>query len=190
MHFINLKRYFPLLLFCAVVVSTASFNPSIGDIIDQQNGVAIYYNGRAFKATHGRNTTPDGYNIGLRFQCVEFVKRYYYEFYGHKMPNAGGNAKDFFNKSLGDREYNRSRGLMQYRNVRTYLPQEGDLLVYDSYPGNPFGHVAIVSEVGSDYVEIVQQNMGSRSREKLKLVKYLDYYTVADYYVLGWLRKE
>jgi surface antigen len=177
------------LLFTAIF-GTASFNPSVGDIIDQLNGVAIHYNGRSFKATHGRNRTPDGYNIGLKFQCVEFVKRYYYEYYNHKMPYAGGNAKDFFNKNLEDRAYNKNRDLMQYRNVRTYLPQAGDLLVYDSYPGNPFGHVAIVSEVGSDYVEIVQQNMGSRSREKLKLVKYLDYYTVADYYVLGWLRKE
>ncbi|MBK8698151.1 MAG: CHAP domain-containing protein [Saprospiraceae bacterium] len=79
---------------------------------------------------------------------------------------------------------------MQYRNVREYVPKAGDLLVYDSYPGNPYGHVAIIAHVGAEHVEIVQQNIGTLTREKLKLVKFMDYYTIADYDVLGWLRKE
>lgn len=169
---------------------TSSHTPDVGDAIDSYNGVAIYYNGRSFKKTYGRNLAPDGYNLGLKYQCVEFVKRYYYEFYNHKMPNAGGNARDFFDKRLGDKAFNNKRGLMQYRNVREYAPKVGDLLVYDSYPGNPYGHVTIIAEVGEDYVTIVQQNVGTTTREKLKLVKYLDYYTIADYDVLGWLRKE
>lgn len=172
------------------ILFTSSHTPDVGDAIDSYNGVAIYYNGRSFKKTHGRNLAPDGYNLGLKYQCVEFVKRYYYEYYSHKMPNAGGNARDFFDKKLGDKAYNHKRGLMQYRNVREYAPKVGDLLVYDSYPGNPYGHVTIIAEVGDDYITIVQQNVGTTTREKLKLVKYLNYYTIADYDVLGWLRKE
>jgi hypothetical protein len=181
-------RYIYFLI--VLLFSTASFNPQVGDIIDNLNGVPVYYNGKSFKATFGRNLSKDGYNIGLKYQCVEFVKRYYYEYYDHKMPSPGGNARDFFNKALPDRAFNKARGLMQYRNVREYKPESGDLLVYDSYIGNPFGHVAIIASVGQDYVEIVQQNMGTKTREKLKLVKYYNYYTVADYDVLGWLRKE
>ncbi len=184
----NILKY--IVFIGLLAICTSSHNYSIGDVIDSQDGVSVHYNGPAFKSTFGRNKTPDGYNLGLRWQCVEFVKRYYYEYYAHKMPNAQGNAKDFFDKRLGDKGFNAKRNLMQYRNVREYLPEKGDLLVYDGYPGNPFGHVAIVAEVGQDYVEIVQQNMGSKSREKLKLVKYMNYYTVADYFVLGWLRKE
>lgn len=174
-----------------VIIMASSFNtPKVGDVIDSLNGIAVHYNGRLFKATHGRHLAHDGYNLGLKYQCVEFVKRYYYYHYNHKMPNASGNARDFFDRSLGDVAYNKKRDLMQYRNVREFRPKEGDLLVYDSYPGNPFGHVAIIAEVGADYVEIVQQNIGTKSREKLKLVNYMGYYTIADYDILGWLRKE
>ena len=50
----------------------------------------------------GRNVTVDGYNLGLKYQCVEFVKRYYYKHYRHKMPNSYGNAKDFFIAQISD----------------------------------------------------------------------------------------
>ncbi len=176
--------------FFILLIITASHTPDVGDAIDSLNGVKVYYNGNSFKKTHGRNTASDGYNLGLKYQCVEFVKRYYYEHYRHKMPNAGGNARDFFDKKLGDRAYNSKRGLMQYRNVREYAPKVGDLLVYDSYPGNPYGHVTIIAEVGEDYLTIAQQNVGTTTREKLKLIKFMEYYTIADYDVLGWLRKE
>ncbi|MBP6398239.1 MAG: CHAP domain-containing protein [Saprospiraceae bacterium] len=166
------------------------FAPKIGDVIDSVNGVKVYYNGSHFAKSYGRNLAPDGYNLGLKYQCVEFVKRYYYQVYGHKMPNAQGNARDFFDKKLEDRAYNVNRGLMQYRNVREYAPKAGDLLVYDSYPGNPYGHVAIIAEVGPEHVVIVQQNIGTITRERLKLVKFMQYYTIADYDILGWLRRE
>ncbi|MFA0963395.1 hypothetical protein AB9P05_16445 [Roseivirga sp. BDSF3-8] len=48
----------------------------------------------------GRNLTPDGYNLGLKYQCGEFMKRYYYLHLNHKMPDSYGHARDFFNPSL------------------------------------------------------------------------------------------
>ncbi len=58
-------------------IQQINVNPSleIGQEIDQLNGVQVYYNGGVDTVT-GRNTTPDGYNLGLKYQCVEFVKRY------------------------------------------------------------------------------------------------------------------
>ncbi|SUD83261.1 Uncharacterised protein [Stutzerimonas stutzeri] len=50
----------------------------------------------------GGNLSKDGYNLGLRYQCVEFVKRYYFERHGHRMPDTYGHAKSFFDPSLGD----------------------------------------------------------------------------------------
>ena len=67
----------------------------IGDKVDSLNGVFVYYN-HSVGNVSGRNTTADGYNLGLKYQCVEFVKRYYYENLNHKMPNSYGHAKDFF----------------------------------------------------------------------------------------------
>ncbi|MBK7788246.1 MAG: CHAP domain-containing protein [Saprospiraceae bacterium] len=179
-----------LTLSVSLFIGSSFFTPKIGDVIDSVNGVKVHYNGSHYAKSYGRNLTPDGYNLGLKYQCVEFVKRYYYQVYRHKMPNAQGNARDFFDKKLEDRAYNSKRGLMQYRNVREYAPKAGDLLVYDSYPGNPYGHVAIIAEVGAEHVVIVQQNIGTLTREKLKLVKFMQYYTIADYDILGWLRLE
>lgn len=175
------------------VFFTLSFrwaNMDLGKKLDSLNGVSVYYNGSDFTNVSGRNVAPDGYNLGLKYQCVEFVKRYYYEHLNHKMPNTYGHAKDFFDQSLGDKGFNQKRGLMQYRNVREFAPQVNDILVYNGYAGNRFGHVAIISQIGADYIEIVQQNMGTRTRIKIPYVKYMQYNTVADYNILGWLRKE
>jgi surface antigen len=186
-------RFFRLLIISFVFVFGLSFHgpyTDVGTKIDAHNGVPIYFNGKDFTNVVGRSVTKDGYNLGLKYQCVEFVKRYYYEVYNHKMPDAYGHAKDLFDKSLGDKAYNRKRGLMQYRNVREYKPQVDDILIYDGYPGNKFGHVAIISKVTKDDVEIVQQNMGTKTRVKIPLVNFYQYWTIADYNILGWLRKE
>lgn len=94
------------------------------------------------------------------------------------MPNAFGHAKDFFDKELPDKSFNQKRGLMQYRNVREYKPQINDILVYDKYPGNSFGHVAIISHIDDNQIEIVQQNMGLNSRIKIPLVNFYQYWTI------------
>lgn len=164
--------------------------PEYGDVIDKFDGIEVYYNGRNFTRTSGRNVAADGYNFGLRYQCVEFVKRYYYYRFNHKMPNSFGHAKDFFDYSLGDVGYNQKRGLKQYRNIRSSLPQPRDILVYGPGDGNPYGHIAIVSAVNDDEIEIVQQNYGLETRKKIKIARYMDIITVADYNVLGWLRKD
>jgi hypothetical protein len=49
-------------------------NPSVGQKIDSLNGVYVFYNGKVSNVS-GRNKAPDGYNLGLKYQCVEFVKR-------------------------------------------------------------------------------------------------------------------
>lgn len=188
-YILVMKNYWYLSLLVLVLVSSTSIKPKIGDVIDMYNGVPIFYNGKDFKHVEGRHI-KDGYNLGLKYQCVEFVKRYYYEVYGHKMPNSYGHAKDFYDPDLGDKGYNKQRGLMQYTNIREYAPAVDDILVYGPHDGNPFGHVAIISEVGDDYIELVHQNKGAKPRIKIKLVNFLEYYTIADYNIKGWLRLE
>jgi len=162
----------------------------VGRVIDTFNGVDIYYNGRVANI-QGRNVTSDGYNLGLKYQCVEFVKRYYYEYYNHKMPNSYGNAKDFFKSSLLDGEYNKDRGLTQYNSPSSSKPKVGDLLIFGATQWNEFGHVAIVSKVKSNQIEIAQQNPGSNnpSRKNYALNKTNGQYTINSPYILGWLRK-
>lgn len=159
---------------------------SVGTVIDELNGVNIYFNG-SLGNVEGRNVTPDGYNLGLRYQCVEFVKRYYYEVYKHKMPNSYGHAREFFNDQIGV-NYNKDRGLMQYKNGGTTKPKVGDIFVFRGNRKNSFGHIGIVSMVGSDRVEMVQQNVGKHTRNLYRMNVSNGQYTVDEADLKGWMR--
>lgn len=159
----------------------------VGDTLDVFNNVYVFYNAN-MNNTSGRNLTKDGYNIGLKWQCVEFVKRYYYKHLNHKMPNSYGHAKDFYNSNVKDGKLNRDRGLLQYTNGSKTLPKVHDLIVFKGNMFNPYGHVAIVSKVTDSEIEIVQQNVGKNSRETFDLELKNSLWQVDDSSVLGWLR--
>ena len=133
--------------------------------------------------------TPDGYNLGLKYQCVEWCKRYLYEHLDHKMPNSYGNAKDFFDTSLKDGQINKERNLMQYKNPSFTKPEVNDLLVFDGTKLNQYGHVAIISEVSGKEIEIIQQNVGASSRARYSLKFRNDKWQIKNSQVIGWLRK-
>jgi surface antigen len=175
------------------IVKHVNLNPSytIGQPIDSLNGVYVYYNGGASNVS-GRNLMADGYNLGLKYQCVEFVKRYYYEYLNHKMPDSYGNAKDFFDLKLKDGQKNKQRDLIQYQNPSQTKPKVGDLLIFKGTIFNKYGHVAIVSKVTDREIEIIQQNPGqfAQSRKTISLNKQGDKWQIKKKRILGWLRKE
>lgn len=177
----------------AFFVNKSSFNPnskySIGQPLDSLNGVVVYYNGMVGH-TGGRNVAPDGYNIGMKYQCVEFVKRYYYQRFHHNMPDAYGNAKDFFDATLPDSAMNPKRDLRQYTNGSCRPPQPEDLLIFDGHSGNKYGHVCIVAAVTDSTVTIIQQNPGpfASSRETFPLRQVNGKWYIQRERVLGWLR--
>ena len=181
-----MKPYIFFISFAFTLTSCNGQNHKTGDLLDTFNGVNIYYNG-GMTDTHGRNT-KDGYNVGLKYQCVEFVKRYYLEHYNHKMPESYGHAKDFYIKKLADGAMNKARNLKQFCNGSKQKPQVGDLVVFDGWAMNPYGHVAIISLVKGTEVEVVQQNVGSTTREKIGLVEKNGIYKLNASGLLGWLR--
>jgi hypothetical protein len=147
--------------------------------------VKIYHNGSVANV-HGRNLTTDGYNLGFKWQCVEFVKRFYYETYNHKMPESYGHAKDFFDRKVNT-GWNKSRAMKQYANGSTILPREDMILVFDGSDENPFGHIAIIAEQNDNKISVVQQNWGRTTRMRLSLIKEGNQYFVDHPDVLGWL---
>ena len=163
----------------------------VGQEIDRFNGVAVFYNG-GVSNVEGRNISTDGYNLGLKYQCVEFVKRYYFEYLDHRMPNSYGHAKDFFDPRLRDGQINKDRNLAQYSNGSDLKPKVNDLLIFKETLLNPYGHVAIISKVTDEEVEIIQQNPGrcSNSRERLDLRRSNGRWRIENQRILGWLRKE
>jgi len=189
-----------LLLFCLfsvftscdkIIKSSSTKHLKVGDKLDSLNGVYVYYNSNVSNVS-GRNTTTDGYNLGLKYQCVEFVKRYYYEHLNHKMPDSYGHAKDFFERHVADGKKSSRRNLIQYSNPSASKPKADDLLVYDGHVFNKYGHVAIISKVTDSKIEIIQQNPGpgAPSRETYKLKKLDGKWRIGNDRVLGWLRKE
>jgi surface antigen len=172
-------------------VTRANLNPgrTVGEVVDNLNDVAVYYNGGVSHSI-GRNLAPDGYNLGIKYQCVEFVKRYYYLHFNHRMPDTYGNAVDFFDPALGDGELNKARGLTQFQNGGASAPKAGDILVFDRWQFNPYGHVAIVSRAGEGEIEIIQQNPGpfAPPRETFALAFAGGHWIVGTARVLGWLR--
>ena len=159
--------------------------PKSHEVIDIFEGVSIYANGH-IRNTYGRHLTTDGYNLGLKWQCVEFVKRYYYEKLGHKMPDSYGHAKYFFDKNIGT-GWNEARGLYQFENGNFKKPETRSIVVFDGNASNEFGHVAIISAVKKTEIEVVQQNWGTVTRMTL-LLKIIDgLYYIDHNDVLGWL---
>ncbi len=193
----NRKRilFVALLAIVAIVFFVSkktNLNPryTVGQKIDSLKGVYVYYNGGVGNV-EGREVTKDGYNIGLKYQCVEFVKRYYYEVLDHKMPDSYGHAKDFFNPNSKDATINTQRNLLQYTNPSTSKPEVNDLVVYSGTLLNKFGHVSIISKVTEKEVEIIQQNPGpfGNSRETYTLKNTDGKWRIDNPQILGWLRK-
>ncbi len=163
-------------------------DPKIGAVIDNYKGVAVYYNGSDVDCSHGQYYSNDGYYYGQKWQCVEFVKRFYFEALKHRMPDTFGNAKDFLDNRVPSGKLNHRRGLLQYRNGSIDKPQVDDLLVF-TY--GQYGHVAIISKVGDDFIEVVQQNVEGHTRQVLPLSIKSGRYNIGDgTQPVGWLRLE
>lgn len=136
-----------------------------------------YSNGNYSNAYLGR--------YGYRYQCVEWVNRFYVQMMVHKNMRGMGNAEDYYDNYL-------TLGLCRYPNGGTESPRPGDILCSN---GGDFGHVAVVREVGSNYVKVIQQNWFNDSRDnnmQLGMTVSGGHYTVAgfsaSYPVQGWLR--
>ncbi|MCB9245086.1 MAG: CHAP domain-containing protein [Flavobacteriales bacterium] len=191
----HFSRYvFSFFLLCELVSSGCrggkATHYSIGQAIDSLDHVKVYYNGDVAHV-EGR-TIQDGYNIGLKYQCVEFVKRYYFEYYQHRMPDSYGHARDFFDPTLPDSAWNKQRDLIQFRNPSAQKPRKGDLVVMQSTIWNRYGHVAIISQVDPEMVELIQQNPGpsAPSRIVIELQQVDTLWYIRNKRILGWLRKE
>lgn len=161
----------------------------IGEAVDSLNGVYVYYNGLTDNVLE-RHRTKDGYNLGLKYQCVEFVKRYYYLRFGHKMPDSFGNAVSYFDWKVRDGKLNRKRGLWQFKNPSRWKPRVDDIVVFDSTSTNPYGHIGIIAKVDSEMIEVIHQNAGptSGTRKQYKIGRRYGMWYIDNEHIMGRLR--
>ncbi len=150
----------------------------------------MYYNGK-IGHTAGRHLSADGYNFGLKWQATEFVKRFYYVAYGHRMPDTYGYPKDFFDPRLADGAFNVQRGLFQYRLPGEGHPRPGDILVWGPGERGRRGHVAIVTKSPPEAIEYIQQNAGraAPTRAWVGIVRENGQWHLDDPEIRGFLRK-
>ncbi len=179
--------------FLTIIIKKINWNSKyeVGQVLDEYNGVKVYYNGGVSNLGE-RNLTKDGYNIGIKYQCVEFIKRYYYEHFNHKMPDSYGNAIDLYDKECNDGSLNVKRNLIQHKNPSVKKPKEGEIIIFDKTVFNSYGHVAIISKVEDDSIEIIQQNSGpfEKSRDRFTLKHENNLWTIQNGRVLARLSIE
>lgn len=150
-----------------------------GTYVGKFHEVCAYSNG-----TTGYVGPYDTY--GYRYQCVEWVNRFYVQMMVHKNMRGSGNANQYYDK------YD-TLGLNRYPNGGTEPPKPADILCSN---GGQYGHIAIVREVGSNYVKVIQQNWYNDYRDSAMVLSMAvsgGHYTVSgfnsNYPIQGWLRK-
>lgn len=158
----------------------------VGSEIARYKKVPAYQNGDKVTQSHGKHYAKDGYYYGQKWQCVEYVKRFYHDALGHQMPSVWGNARDFFDPKVKHGELNPLRGLVQYHNGGTNNPKPDDLIVFRN---GSLGHVSIVTKVTHSTVEVIQQNVSGSPTSVYALIRKNGTYTVGkDHKPAGWLR--
>ena len=174
------------ILICLASVSTLAQCPSscAGTISATFNGVSARQNCPiGGDCTNFGYNSETGINTGLKWQCVEYVNRYYKLVYGMNLKSTSiyGNAANYWNWSGHS-----TIGLTKYSNGGSTSPQIGDMIVSTA---NTYGHIAIVKNVTATTVEIIDQNFSSTSVRSLtrsgnNVGSFSSVYAVA-----GWIRK-
>lgn len=169
-----------------ITAISCKYNSGIGKVVDVYNNVNIYNNGEDDKKAYGINKSQDGYIYGYKWQCVEFVNRYYHDALNFSILG-GGNANEYFDTNVKNGELNVKRGLIQFKNGDGDKPKVNDILVFTN---GQYGHLAIISKVEEGNVEIVQQNVYGKSRDNLRITYKDDKTFIGEGKgIVGWLRK-
>ena len=140
-------------------------------------GVPAYSNGADQWTEADCGESPGPY--GDQYQCVEYVRRFYSIVFGMDT-----SKWKYYN---ADQYYaNASKlGLVPYPNGGAVPPAPGDIVVFE---GGSAGHVAIVMDVTSTGMDIIEQNWSLTGVAHLTLNSSGKYIRPNSHYtVLGWL---
>jgi surface antigen len=128
---------------------------SYGTVLGDFNGVRVYSNSSSDYAS-GERSIVNGKDVGLKWQCVEYVNRYYLKKFGINLRDKHSNhAKTFWGNAS-------KMQLDRFNNGGTTAPEIGDIAVSDS---GTYGHVAIVRSVSNNQMCVAQQNVYQTSND-------------------------
>ena len=166
---------------------------SCGDFIGMYRSIVAKSNGQyAGKAYSCEEEIGD---YGYRYQCVEYVNRFYHQAMGvDEAINWNGNGADYYesaNKDFVNRFGNliKNKKLDPYSNGGGIPPEPDDILCFDD---RGYGHAAIIMNVGNDYLEIIEQNWKRNyAYDILEMKNEEGRFRIPDrgsYKIQGWLR--
>ncbi len=174
-----------LIAILALVLLTAN-TWLVGRSLDSYRNIEVFDNGLLYFRAYGRHYSSNGYYYGQKWQCVEFIKRFYFDAFGHRLPDVMGHAKDFFDPVLSHGGYNARRDMVQFLNGGDEPPAPDDLLVFRD---TEYGHVAIVVSIDADRVQVIQQNIIGLPRQTFTLQRMNGAYLITSpRSPAGWLR--
>lgn len=113
-------------------------------------------------------------------QCVDLFRQYVNDVLGLQQPKGVVGAKDFWTNYETDPILNKN--FKKITNTPTGVPQEGDVMIWGAYSGNPYGHISIFIKGDVNKFVSLDQNFPTLS----KVTETEHNYTKPK--VLGWLR--
>jgi len=140
---------FCLILSAKCLAATQPWGTALGSL----NGVVNYSDDPTTMPSPQPGDYINSQYVGLKWECVEYVQRYYYLEYSMNLYSLSGglNARDFYGHAA-------NMQLTAYANGGSTAPQVGDILCF-SQTSSGLGHVAIIRAVGSSTVPVIQQTV-------------------------------
>jgi trypanothione synthetase/amidase len=135
-----------------------------------------------------------GIVTGYKWQCVEYARRWLLLRKTCTFQSIGA-AHDAWNElSHIERVTDGQKfSLIPHPNGSSNLPKKDSFLIYPRCGDLPFGHIAVITEVGRDYIRIAEQNYrfhrwaGNYARQ-IPMVFRDGRYNMKDYYKInGWM---
>lgn len=160
-----LSRALSVGLFLFAASTTAFAAPgNFGERIGDGNGVPVYSNGTCGYVS-GKSNYVDGKYMGMKWQCVEFARRYTYIKKGYRIPS------NSYTASAKTTWVNAERlGLKMAKNGGKNRPRKNDLVFSTA---GTYGHVGVITSApanitlpGVYYVAITHQNWYTQNTTK------------------------
>ena len=158
-QFCNNLTYFKMKRFILVFTLFVAFLNSdlkalpFGTYLGEFQGVPNYSNGSVLYVSKQTNTI--GGIASIKWQCVEFARRFLNTKYGVTIST--GNASAQATNTLGS-------GMTRYLSNSSFIfgagtpISVGDAIVSDYTGGSAVGHIAIVREIQANKIIVIQQN--------------------------------
>ncbi|RNF27068.1 putative trypanothione synthetase [Trypanosoma conorhini] len=140
------------------MTTTGSLHLPFGELQGYAPGGIPAYSNKHDMYFSGERSVDKNLFCGYKYQCVEFARRWLFERKSLVLPEVSWAVHIFQLKEVPDARTAQPVRCVPVRNGTKVKPVADALLIYPSEEGSPVGHVAVITEVGDDWVRIADQN--------------------------------